>query len=162
MAFFSGDPGKEVLKGVPPDKSVGARPSVQEQTTGTGNVGMSPRSGTNEEHQSLNVQGNPHEHSDVLNQVVTPTEERPGTFLLPRPRPVHLRDAYGPKEVLNFQSYKKSYDEFTMAQKMLLTLTPCAEMYVTCKSVGKVVPHAHECSSSLIVNLEGLNELAPH
>jgi hypothetical protein len=47
MAFFSWDPGKKVLEGVPPDKSVGAWPSVQEKTTDTGNVGMSPRGGTN-------------------------------------------------------------------------------------------------------------------
>ena len=160
MAFFSGDPGKEVLKGVPPDKSVGARPSVQEQTTGTGNVGMSPRSGTNEEHQSLNVQGNPHEHSDVLNQVVTPTEERPGTFLLPRPRPVHLREFPGPKEVLNMQSFMQFSGEFTHAHENFLKLTPCAEIYR--KSLGKVLVDALECSASLIVNLEGFNELVPH
>ena len=55
MAFFSGDPRKEVLKGVPPDKSVGAWPSVQEKTTGTGNVGKSPRGGTNVDDQSLKV-----------------------------------------------------------------------------------------------------------
>ena len=42
MAFFSGHPANEVPKGVPPDKSVGAWPSVQEKTKGIGNVGKSP------------------------------------------------------------------------------------------------------------------------
>ena len=47
-----------VPKGVPPDKSVDAWPSVQEKTTGTGNFGMSPRGGTNVDDQSLKVQVN--------------------------------------------------------------------------------------------------------
>ena len=42
-----------VPKDVPPDKSVGARPSVQEKTTGIGNVGKSPCGGTNAESQSI-------------------------------------------------------------------------------------------------------------
>ena len=50
------DPAGLVPKGVPPDKSVGAWPSVQEKTTGIGNVGKSPYGGTNDEHQSLKVQ----------------------------------------------------------------------------------------------------------
>ena len=55
-----------VPKGVPPDKSVGAWPSVQEKTTGIGNyVGKSPCEGTNAENQSLKVQENPREHSVV-------------------------------------------------------------------------------------------------
>ena len=48
--FFSGHPAKEVLKGVPPDKSVGVWPSVQEKTTSTGNFGKSPRD-AHEDHQ---------------------------------------------------------------------------------------------------------------
>ena len=76
MAFLSGDRRKEVPKGVPPDKSVGAWPSVQEKTTGIGNVGKSPCGGTNAENQSLKVQGNLREHSVVANQEDIPTGER--------------------------------------------------------------------------------------
>ena len=50
---------QRVLKRAPPDKSEGAWPSVQEKTTGIGNVGKSPCGGTNDEHQSLKVQGSP-------------------------------------------------------------------------------------------------------
>ena len=49
--------------GLPPDKSVGARPSVQEKTAGTGNCGMSPRGGTNVDDQSLKVPVNLREQS---------------------------------------------------------------------------------------------------
>ena len=42
MEIFLRDPAGVVPKGVPPDKSVGACPSVQEKTTGIGNVGKSP------------------------------------------------------------------------------------------------------------------------
>ena len=93
------DPARLVPQGVPPDKSVGAWPSVQEKTTGTGNVGKPPRSGTNDDHQSLNVQGNLREHSVVANQEVVPTEERSGIYPLPRPRSVPAGVALGPKEI---------------------------------------------------------------
>ena len=53
MEFFLRDPAGLVPKDVPPDKSVGTRPSVQEKTTGIGNVGKSPCGGTNDELQSL-------------------------------------------------------------------------------------------------------------
>ena len=43
---------------------------------------------------------------------------------------------------------------------MFLTFTPCAEIREG--NAEKVVPHALECSVSLIVNLEGSNELVPH
>ena len=85
MEFFLRDPAGVVPKGVPPDKSVGAWPSVQEKTTGVGNVGKSPCEGTNAENQSLNVQENPREHSVVANQEDIPTGERAGIHLLPRP-----------------------------------------------------------------------------
>ena len=49
------DTGGCVLKGVPPDKSVGTWPSVQEKTTGTGNVGKSPRGGTNDDAMIIRV-----------------------------------------------------------------------------------------------------------
>ena len=56
MGMFSRDPARLVPKGVPPDKSVGAWPSVQEKmlsnTTGTGNVGISLRGGTLERRSS--------------------------------------------------------------------------------------------------------------
>ena len=56
LAFFSGHPAKEVPKGIPPDKSVGAWPSVQEKTAETGNFGTSPgRGGANVDDQSLKV-----------------------------------------------------------------------------------------------------------
>ena len=67
-----------VPKGVPPDKSIGAWPSVQEKTAGIENVGKSPCGGTNDEHQSLKVQGNLREHSVVANQEDIPTGERAG------------------------------------------------------------------------------------
>ena len=76
MAFFSRDRGKEVPKRVPPDKSAGAWPSVQENTTGTGNFGKSSCGGTNAENQSLQAQENPREHSVVANQEDIPTGER--------------------------------------------------------------------------------------
>ena len=73
-----------VPKGVPPDKSVGAWPSVQEKTTGIGNVANSPCGGTNDEHQSLKEQESRCEHSEVANQEDTPTGERSGIYPLPR------------------------------------------------------------------------------
>ena len=48
MEIFLRDPAGVVPKGVPPDKRVGAWPSVQEKTTGIGNVGKSPCGGTND------------------------------------------------------------------------------------------------------------------
>ena len=66
-----------VPKGVPPDKSVGAWPSVQEKTTGIGNVGKSPGGGTNAENQSVKGQGNLREHP-VANQEDIPTGELSG------------------------------------------------------------------------------------
>ena len=116
MEIFSGVGLGSPAKDIPPDKTAGPWLPRKSTSTGRGHVGESPHRGTNEEHKSLNVQGNPHGHSDGLNQVVTPTEERPGTFLLPRPRPVPLREFTGPKEVLNMQSYMQSYDEFCLAQ----------------------------------------------
>ncbi len=55
MDFITEDTRRCVLKGVPPDKSVGAWPSVQEKITGTGNVGKSPGGGTNDNHSGLKV-----------------------------------------------------------------------------------------------------------
>ena len=82
LEFFSENTGGCVLKGVPPDKSVGAWPSVQEKTTDIGNVGQSPCGGTDDtctcKHQSLKVQENPRGHSVVANQEDIPTGERPG------------------------------------------------------------------------------------
>ena len=49
MEIFLRDSVELVPKDVPPDKSVGARSSVQEKTTGIGNVGKSPCGGTNAE-----------------------------------------------------------------------------------------------------------------
>ena len=161
MELFSGEGNAPLEKDIPPDKTAGPWLSRKSTSTGREHVGKSPRRGTNEEHQSLNVQGNLHEHSDVFSQVATPTEERPGTFLLPRPGPVPLRDATGPKEVLNFQSCMQLFDEFYLAQEMFLTCTPCA-LEIFRKYGEKVVLCALECSFSLIVNLEGFNELVPH
>jgi hypothetical protein len=78
MEIFLRDPVGWVPKGVPPDKSIGAWLSVQEKTTGIENVGKSPCGGTNDEHQSLKVQGNLREHSVVANQEDIPTGERAG------------------------------------------------------------------------------------
>ncbi len=85
MGLFSGEENGPPEKAIPPDKTAGPWLSRKNTSTGRGHVGKSPRRGTNEEHPSLNVQGNLHGHSDLPNQVATPTEERPGTFLLPRP-----------------------------------------------------------------------------
>ena len=79
MAFFSRDRGKEVPKRVPPDKSADTWPSVQENTTGTGNVGKSPGGGTNGENQSIKGQGNLREHP-VANQEDIPTGELSGLY----------------------------------------------------------------------------------
>ncbi len=128
MELFSGEGNGPPEKGIPPDKTAGPWLSRKNTSTGRGHVGKSLRRGTNEEHQSLNVQGNLHEHSDVLNQVATPTEERPGTFLLPRPCSVPLRDVAGPKELLNMQSLMQSYGEFHQAQEILCKLTPFEEI----------------------------------
>ena len=68
MEYFSEGSEKGVLKAVPPDKSVGAVPSVQEKTTGTGNVGKSPRGGTNDDHQGANEQENCEKHQDIPQQ----------------------------------------------------------------------------------------------
>jgi hypothetical protein len=155
MELFSREGNAPPEKDITPDKTAGPWLSMKNTSTGREHVGKSSRRGTNEEHQSLNVQGNLHEHSDVFNQVATPTEEHPGTFLLPSPRPVLLRDAWGPKEDLNFQNCAQSYDEFYLAQTMFITCTPCAEIYV--KSVEKVVLHALVYSSFMIDNLEGYN-----
>jgi len=76
MEIFLRDPAGVVPKGVPPDKSVGACPSVQEKTTGIGNVGKSPCGGTNDEHQSLKVQENLRELSVVANQEDIPTTSK--------------------------------------------------------------------------------------
>ena len=83
MEIFLRDPKGLVPKVVPPDKSVGAWPSVQEKTTGIENVGKSPCGGTNDEHQSLKVQESLCEHSVVANQEDIPTGERAGIHLLP-------------------------------------------------------------------------------
>ena len=95
MEIFLRDPAGVVPKGVPPDKRVGAWPSVQEKTTGIGNVGKSPCGGTNDENQSLKVQENPREHSVVANQEVIPIYSdrrtprlRSGIYPLPMPRHV--------------------------------------------------------------------------
>ena len=63
MSFFSRHPAKEVPKGIPPDESVGAWPSVQEKTAETGNFGTSPRGGTNVDDQSLKEPVNLREQS---------------------------------------------------------------------------------------------------
>ena len=68
MAFFSRDRGKEVPKAVPPDKSVGAWPSVQEKTTGEENVRKSLCGGTTDDHQGVNEQENCRKHHDTLQQ----------------------------------------------------------------------------------------------
>jgi len=68
MAFFSRDRGREVPKAVPPDKSVGAWPSVQEKTTGEKNVGKSLRGGTNDDHQGVNEQEKCCNHHDTSQQ----------------------------------------------------------------------------------------------
>ena len=83
MEFFLRDPAELVPKGVPPDTSVGAWPSVQEKTTGIGNVGKSPCEGTNAENQSLKVQENPREHPVVANQEDIPTGDRAGIWRKP-------------------------------------------------------------------------------
>ena len=56
MEFFLRDPGRLVPKCFPPDKRVGACPSVQEKTAGTENFGKSPCGGTNAENQSMKGQ----------------------------------------------------------------------------------------------------------
>ena len=68
MACFSRDLGKEVPKAVPPDKSVGAWLSVQEKTTGEGNVRKSLCGGTTDDHQGVNEQENCRKHHDTLQQ----------------------------------------------------------------------------------------------
>jgi hypothetical protein len=68
MAFFSRDRGKVVPKAVPPDKSVGAWPSVQEKTTGAENVGKFPRGRTNDDHPGVNEQENCEKHHDIPQQ----------------------------------------------------------------------------------------------
>ena len=85
MAFFSEGSGKRVLKGVPPDQSVGAWPSVQKKQTGTVNVGTTLRDGKNDDHQSLKGQENLREYS-VANQEAIPSGKRPGICPLPKPR----------------------------------------------------------------------------
>ena len=54
-----------------------------EKITGTGNVGMSPRGGTNVDDQSLKVQENLREHSLVDNQEDIPTGNCAGIHPLP-------------------------------------------------------------------------------
>ena len=60
------------------------------------------------------------------------------------------------------QSFMQSYGEFHYmeAQEILCKLTPFEEIYW--KAAEKLLSHAVECPASLIVNLEGLNELVPH
>ena len=101
MEIFLRDPAGVVPKGVPPDKRVGACPSVQEKTTGIGNVGKSPCEGTYAENQSLKVQENLREHSVVANQEDIPTGERGGIYPLPKPRPVPGDVALDPKGEMN-------------------------------------------------------------
>ena len=72
MAFFFEGPGKEVPKAVPPDKSVGAWPSVQEKTTGAENVGKSPRGRTNDDHPGVNEQENCEKHHVIPQQEEIP------------------------------------------------------------------------------------------
>ena len=83
MEIFLRDPAGVVPKGVPPDKRVGACPSVQEKTTGIGNVGKSPCEGTYAENQSLKVQENPRENPVVANQEDIPTGDRKGIWRKP-------------------------------------------------------------------------------
>ena len=98
MEIFLRDPAGVVPKGVPPDKSVGAWPSVQEKTIGIGNVGKSLCGGTNDEHRSLKEQGSLCEHSEVDNQEDNPTGERSGKYSLPRPCSVPASSALDLKE----------------------------------------------------------------
>ena len=187
MEIFLRDPAGVVPKGVPPDKRVGACPSVQEKTTGIGNVGKSPCERTNAENQSLKVQENPREHSVVANQEDIPTEDRAGIYPFPRPRPVPAGVALGPKErksthkihappihtweermrnhlslqTLFFESSKASCDRAWL-QYCVRSIVSREDLTVRKeiyhKSVETTVNYALELSESFLVNLEGLDE----
>ena len=173
-----------VPKDVPPDKSVGARPSVQEKTTGIGNVGKSPCGGTNDEHQSLKEQGNLREHSGVANQEDTPTGERSGIDLLPRPvlslRALRLACSFPAgvaldlkernsrslihERLCNQMSLETIYYECALKLSQFSPETEedrTVHMEIHRKSVAIAVTYALELSESFLVNLEGLNEAAP-
>ena len=104
MAFFSRDRGKEVPKGVPPDKSAGAWPSEQENITGSGNVGKSPWEEyvrrVNDAKSRLKVQDKRRKHHAVNHQEDTPHGECPVNDVeLPLPRPRCNLETLSPKEI---------------------------------------------------------------
>ena len=104
MAFFSRDRGKEVPKGVPPDKSAGAWPSEQGNITCTGNVGKSPWEEyvrrVNDAKSRLKVQDKRRKHHAVNHQEDTPHGECPvNGVALPLPRPRCNLETLSPKEL---------------------------------------------------------------
>ena len=173
MAFFSRDRGKEVPKRVPPDKSAGAWPSVQENTTGTGNFGKSSCGGTNAENQSLKVQENPREHSVVDNQEDIPTGDRAGIHPLPNALDPQA-EMYSVIEMFSkHQSlctlYECAHDCAVEAVK-LSQVSPETEEDLSVhletyrKSFAIAVAHALEILESYLVNLERfklINVIAP-
>ena len=88
MAFFFEGPGKEVPKAVPPDKSVGAWPSVQEKTTGTENVRKSLCGGTTDDHQGVNEQEKCRNHHDTPQQEDIPGKVSSRTIMTSTDEPI--------------------------------------------------------------------------
>ena len=137
-----------VPKGDPPDKSVGAWPSVQEKTTGIGNVGKSPGGGTNAENQSIKGQGNLREHP-VANQEDISTGELSGIYPLPRPRSVPLSVAHSLKErnsmllteegLCNHHSLSTLEHESDVIAEELVKSIPETEMIRTAELFRKIV-----------------------
>ena len=164
MAFFSRDRGKEVPKRVPPDKSAGAWPSVQENTTGTGNFGKSSCGGTNAENQSLKVQENPREHSVVDNQEDIPTGDLAGIHPLPnaldpQAEMISTIEMYHKHLPLESLYYKCAHDCAVEAVKLSQVspeteedLSVHLETYM--KSFAIAVAHALELLEAFLVHLE--------
>ena len=138
MAFFSRDRGKEVPKRVPPDKSAGAWPSVQENTTGKGNVGKSPCGGTNAENQSLQAQENPREHSVALtawNQALTAWDQA-----------ITLHTVFGTEMKAAMSAWSPEVD-------------PKEQLDAYMKSNGNVFSSSLACIESMLSLMEVLDEL---
>ena len=134
------DPAGVVPKGVPPDKSAGACPSVQENTTGKGNVGKSPCGGTNAENQSLQAQENPREYSVALtawNQALTAWEQA-----------ITLHTVFGTEMKAAMSAWSPEVD-------------PKEQLDAYMKSNGNVFSSSLACIESTISLMEVLDELPP-
>ena len=160
MEIFLRDPVELVPKDVPPDKSVGARPSVQEKTTGIGNVGKSPCGGANDEHQSLKEQGNLRKHPVVANQEDTPTGERSGieTAILSSNYQDSLQSFYACHSTT--AEFGMSDSEMEEMEGKGTVLTVRRETYLN--SVESTVHAALKCCASIMILQESLNEVVPH